>query len=324
MESNPFPGVLQAQETIRRLDAEKSIVRTTSVVVANVGRQTARSQFTDGPLPPFAITPGWEWAVSPRGCKYSTMATAGMVIRIDKQDESLNLTLAYPRETPDGGHYIKYRPVAFDADRKRYEFFHRGWGASGNIGLGEFKLSKEAPIDSIVDIGIERLAPDGLKIFAKAMAKLAREAGLEPLPFPTVGEPYTFDVTTTKNETLRSEDLRGKVILIDFWATWCGPCMTKMPKLKALYEKRHSDGFEIIGMNLDNSAAVMQKAVDSMDLPWPQVMVQTDSKKRELWELASGINNLPRLLLIDRQGNLHADCSPHDLEQAIEQLMSAP
>jgi len=320
MEGQPFPGVLKAQETIRQLDAEKSVVRTTTVTMADAG-MGARSHFTDGPLSPFAITPGWEWALSPQSCNYSSSATRGLVIMIDKDDESFKLTLAYPWETPDGGHYIRTRPVAFDASRKRYEFKPNGGSASGGVGLGVFMFSKEVPIDSIVDIGIERLPKRGLKAFAESAAEPAREAGLEPLPFPIVGEPYTFSVTTTEEKTLRSEDLLGKVVLIDCWATWCGPCMAKMPKLKALYEKWHPEGFEVIGVNFDHKAKAMQKMVEAKELPWPQVLVPTDREKRELWKQASGITGIPRLLLLDRQGNLHADCSDDNLEQRIEQLM---
>jgi len=185
-----------------------------------------------------------------------------------------------------------------------------------------FKLSPEAPLDRITDIGIERLTPDGFKVFAKTLAQPARDAGLEPLPFPTVGEPYTFSVTTTENKTLRSEDMLGKVVLIDCWATWCGPCMAKMPKLKSLYEKWHPDGFEVIGVNFDYSSETMQKTVDIKKLPWPQVLVPTDSEKRELWEQASGITSIPRLFLLDRQGNLHADQALDDLEKLVEQLLS--
>ncbi len=322
LESDPLFGVLRAEETIKQIDDVDSNVSHTTAVIID-GGMGARSRFTGALVGPFALTPGWEWALSPREYDFSTMATAGMVIRPEKQDDLLELTIAYPWKTPDGGRYVKYRPVAFDADRKRYEFGHRGISASGDLGLGVFTLSnEETELDRIVDIGIERLPPDGLKIVAETVAKSARDAGLEPLPFPTIGQPFPFSVTTTNNETLRSEDYLGKVVLIDCWATWCGPCMAKMPKLKSLYEKWHSHGFEIVGVNSDKSVEIMQMTVESMDLPWPQTMVPKDPDLSDLWSQASGITSLPRLLLLDRNGNLWADCSPADLEQLIEQLMS--
>lgn len=241
---------------------------------------------------------------------------------IDKDDDSFTLRIAHSSHSPNGTeHYIRHRPVAFDADRKRYDFGARVGGSSGSVGMYVFKLPEDVPINRIVDIGIERLTKQGLQAFAEAAAKPARDAGLEPLPFPVVGQPYTLSVTTTQNQTIRSEDLLGKVVLIDCWATWCSPCMAKMPKLKALYEKWHPDGFEVIGVNLDNSTELMQKIVDAKKLPWPQVKAPIDSKQLELWEQACGMTSLPRLLLLDRQGKLHADCSPHDLEQLVEQLM---
>jgi len=315
MESE-FLASSKAQETIRQLNAEKTILRTTTVMMTDGGRG-AKSQFTDGPLPPFALTPGWEWALSPRSCNYSSSATLGMVIMIDKEDESFTLRIAYSSSEQT----IRLRPVAFDAARKRYDFGPRIGGMSDGVGMYVFKLSKDVPINSITDIGIERLTKQGLKVVAESAAKPAREVGLEPLPFPIVGQPYTFRLTSTENKALRSEDFRGKVVLIDCWATTCGPCMVKMPKLKSLYEKWHQDGLEVIGVNFDHASETMQKTVDAKELPWPQVLVPTDSKKRELWEQASGITNIPRLLLLDRQGNLHSDRALGDLENLVEQLM---
>ena len=231
-------GVVQATMEIRRTDEDQT-TRSTPAPASASARLTdtgtgARSRFNErGLAEPLALTPGWEWALVPQPCSYSSMATRGMVIRIDKDDTAFRLTLAYPQSW-GAGEYAKYRPAAFDADGKRYEFEKNGSSASGNVGLAVFKLAPEAPIDGITYLGIERLTPERFKVVSELMTRPAREAGLEPLPIPVDGQPYTFSITTTDDRTLRSDDLRGKVVLIDCWATWCMPCMVKMPKLKEL------------------------------------------------------------------------------------------
>ena len=89
-------------------------------------------------------------------------------------------------------------------------------------------------------------------------------------------------------------------MLIDCWAGWCSPCMAKMPQLKALYERRHGDGFEVIGVNFDHNRDRAEELVKTVGLPWSEVYVPDDDRTRELWADGPGITDLPRLFLIDR------------------------
>jgi hypothetical protein len=91
--------------------------------------------------------------------------------------------------------------------------------------------------------------------------------------------------------------------------------------LEALYKKWHKDGLEIIGINLDDKAETGQKICASLDLTYPQAWIPSDTKTRKLWQQASGISAVPRLLLIDRDGILRAD--GHDkLEEQIAKLLA--
>jgi thiol-disulfide isomerase/thioredoxin len=251
------------------------------------------------------------------------MATQGMVIRLDRSDDAWLLTLAHPASF-DPQSYARYRPAAFDDKQHRYDFEPQGSGASGDVGLSAFKLAGEAPLDRIKYIGIERLTAAGVKLIAEKMSKVARDAGLEPLPFPVDGQPYDFSLTSIDGRRLRAEDLRGKVTLIDCWATWCGPCMAKMPQLKKHYAEWRPRGFEIIGVNFDNSTEAATKAIESNELPWPQVLVPTDADKRNLWNQASGITSLPKLLLVHRDGVLRIVSSPGALDEQVEELLGKP
>ena len=97
-------------------------------------------------------------------------------------------------------------------------------------------------------------------------------------------------------------DYRGKLVLLDFWATWCGPCITEMPNIKEVYKKYHDKDFEIIGISLDTDAAALRTFIKENQLPWRQVF---DGKG---WEtpLAQqyGVRSIPAQFLIDREGTV--------------------
>ena len=76
--------------------------------------------------------------------------------------------------------------------------------------------------------------------------------------------------------------------------------MAKMPRLKALYDRRHADGFEVIGVNFDHNRARAEELVKTLGLPWAEVYVPDDDRTRRLWADGPGISGLPRLFLIDR------------------------
>jgi hypothetical protein len=94
-----------------------------------------------------------------------------------------------------------------------------------------------------------------------------------------------------------------------------------LPQFEALYKKWHKDGLEVIGINLDDKAETGQKICTSLGLTYPQVWIPSEPKTRELWQQASGISAVPRLLLIGRDGILRAD--GHDkLEEQLAKLMA--
>ena len=100
--------------------------------------------------------------------------------------------------------------------------------------------------------------------------------------------------------------------------------MEKMPNLRSLYEKRHREGFEILGVSFDLDAAKVKRVCKEQGLTWPQVLVPADEKRRALWRDAADLAIIPRLLLIDREGILRADCGPDQLEEEIARLLDRP
>ena len=129
---------------------------------------------------------------------------------------------------------------------------------------------------------------------------------------------------TPDSKVIESGRLQGKVLLIDCWATWCGPCIREMSALKQIYDKWHPKGLEIVGVSLDENAESAQAAHDRLQIPWSLFVVPTGEEARQLWEEAARIRGLPRYLLIDRQGVLRADLSSSPgVEEKLEQNIAA-
>jgi thiol-disulfide isomerase/thioredoxin len=98
------------------------------------------------------------------------------------------------------------------------------------------------------------------------------------------------------------ESYRGQFVLIDFWATWCGPCMRAAPDIRALYERHHERGFDVVGINLDRDPDALTKYLDKENPPWVNVIAEDAKKISE--EL--GIHAIPALLLVDKEGKVIA------------------
>lgn len=114
---------------------------------------------------------------------------------------------------------------------------------------------------------------------------------------------------------------KGKVILIDFWASWCGPCRNDMPRLVALYSKYKDQGFEILGISLDDNLGSWTKAIESMNMTWPNLsdLGGWHSKAARLYE----VNRIPQSFLLDQKGNIvGANLQHESLIYKIEELLS--
>ncbi len=136
----------------------------------------------------------------------------------------------------------------------------------------------------------------------------------------TLYKDFSSETLTGKKVRLSDYVGKGKYVLVDFWASWCGPCRSEMPALAALYNKYKSKDFEIVGVSLDKDKASWKKAVDGMKMVWPQI---SDLKE---WNSegarAYNVESIPFTILIDKDGKIVAqNLRGASLEKKIEGLL---
>ncbi len=108
-----------------------------------------------------------------------------------------------------------------------------------------------------------------------------------------------FSLKSFDGQEITLSQLKGKVVLLDFWATWCGPCKESIPHLIHLYKNYRESGFEVVGMNIDKGdGEVVRRFVRSMDIPYPVVMVPEDVVR------TYQVTGIPATFLIDKQGKI--------------------
>ena len=113
-----------------------------------------------------------------------------------------------------------------------------------------------------------------------------------------------FNEKDLAGEPLSIAKFKGKVVLVDFWATWCGPCREELPNVLAVYNKYHAKGFEIIGISLDQDENALRSFIKEKGVVWPLYFDGKgwDSKLGQKY----GINSIPMTFLLDQEGKIVA------------------
>jgi peroxiredoxin len=135
-----------------------------------------------------------------------------------------------------------------------------------------------------------------------------------------VGKPApAFAAEDVTGKPVRLAAYHGKYVLIDFWATWCAPCVSELPRLQAAYRAYHDSGFDIIGISLDDNKTAAIDFAKVRKLPWPQLHNATSSA--DLVE-AFGVISIPATYLVDPEGNIvRLDLRGKALEETLGRLV---
>jgi peroxiredoxin len=156
----------------------------------------------------------------------------------------------------------------------------------------------------------------GMREYVYMFGKMERQKAV------AIGNNYSdFGLPTPEGEVLKISDIHeGQVLLIDFWASWCGPCRRANPEVVAVFQKYHDQGFDVIGVSLDEDREAWLKAVEDDKLTWHHVsdLKGWYSAGAELY----GVPAIPHTVLVDRKGVIrHKNLHGEELEQAIAALL---
>lgn len=133
-------------------------------------------------------------------------------------------------------------------------------------------------------------------------------------------KPLDLKFTAIDGRKVDLAELRGKVVLIDFWATWCGPCVHELPNVLSAYQDLHPKGFEIVGISLDEDKGKVESFVKEKGMEWPQFF---DGKgwKNEISSRFE-IHSIPAMWLVNKQGMLVSTNARGTLKDTVTELLS--
>lgn len=237
----------------------------------------------------------------------------------------------YIRNFSLGGQSLTYEHAETqekrEAARQEITRLNREKQEAMDVFLSRYKDSEVAPF--FVEINLKMLSLEEMSAFYDGLSERVkqtekgREIGerirLMKKLAPGSSAP-DFELITPEGNELALKDLRGHIVLLDFWASWCGPCMEEMPNLKMLYEKFHDRGLEIVGVSMDHVKDNWTGAIGKAGLVWRHVSSLRGMRKcpvaREYQVVA-----IPKLYIISEEGRIIAnDLRGEELVNKIEEL----
>ena len=156
------------------------------------------------------------------------------------------------------------------------------------------------------------------KLLAPALAGLvlATTAGAAQAPVPAPG----FTLPARGGGTIDLSKYKGQVVMINFWASWCGPCRQEMPLLENIYQKYGKQGFTLLGVSIDDEAKTAEEFLKKTPVSFP-VLFDTQSKVSGLYQ----VQGMPTSIFIDRKGNVrlvHESYKPGDENGYLDEIRS--
>jgi thiol-disulfide isomerase/thioredoxin len=164
---------------------------------------------------------------------------------------------------------------------------------------------------------------DFVKIFDgaadKKLAGVSRFLEGELKKLDKIGTEIEISGKTTDGADFQLKNLKGKVVLVDFWATWCGPCIAEIPNIVTMHKKYAGKGFEVIGVSLDRADGDITKFVEARKLPWKSINIEDSKVLADRY----GVNSIPYPILVGRDGRIVSlRARGPQLERTLDRLMA--
>jgi thiol-disulfide isomerase/thioredoxin len=295
----------------------------TAVLLASFAIQEA----TPPSSPVSDLPTGWTWAIEPQelpswGQPHWEFGAGAVVLSPDYKSRGIVLRYVQCDDLKKtNGRSTEFQPVLIGENGIIEDQGAAGSSGSSECSIRFWNYPNTAPTD-VKQVGLMRLNEDGRQLLSRKTLETAKSLNADVLPLPTIGEKLQLDLPTIGGGRAKIEELKGKFVLVDFWATWCTPCMKKMPKLKAL-AKKHADELAIVGIDMDRDVEKGKSKIVEEDLSWPQVScVEATNGHPDLWHAATGIGAIPVIIIADRNGIVRWIGGSWGMEQALEDVMA--
>lgn len=228
---------------------------------------------------------------------------------------------------------IQELPDLADAERQQLVDDLAAFLQEGEITFAHLGLAMQAA--SILEQLEPQQAVAAYNLFAKYVEtasdpQLAAEAetmrgSARRLDLP--GNVIEISGTTFSGEDFNIKQYKGKVVLVDFWATWCGPCVRELPNVLDNYRKYHDKGFEVVGVSLDDNPEALEQFLAEREIPWVTLFEADEEKRAEGNAIARyyGITGIPTMILVNQEGKVVSlEARADELDRLLEELLGPP